>query len=696
MNSDKPSPKKTAAPPESHLTTVDDANCINRELLSVCNSSDTSVQDVKQLLSQGADANTTIDGLSPFLACCSIALSNIRNKVFYSSLEKARILVQAEADTNKANHCGLNAFGLILGSNIVYGDEEGDQTLLIFTNKPTRRPPEWVFDKFTEYTVFLAEAGFDFDKTCNQNYGITPLEAAAQISPKITEAILNAGADPNCAGSGGLTPLVDCANATCPTTQPIVPPALRSTECALLGAKLLIDRGADVNLPSATYWTPLQTACVNGFLGMAKLLVENKAGINKVGAPTNLVDSASSFSAPMLSPLHLALLEDITPYSDEAKRWIERRRQSKSAIAKLLIDNGADVQTFAPDGFGALHRAAQDRYSDVCTLLLEHGAQVNATTRNTQLRTLPGYNCTALFLAAGNDDCETAQVLLDYGADQNIMTNDESFPLYIASQMGYCRMAKLLLENGADPNKRDSNGFSPLFVATENHGENSRIALLLRNHGAIDDGMLAAKEQGIEYHRPVSSVVVDPDKVEIKYQCPNETRTISNSPMTPQFAFFLLIAVGKGASVEAVGKLLDNTGISVNTTFEAFERGGASALYLACIQNRVDLVRLFVERNADPNKPRVNGTTPLFCAASEGLVDIAKELIAAGADVNHRAYDGRMPLDAAAAKGRIKLVNLLIANNATVSERNIAAAPTEEIRDVLTQAYLRDYYDYDE
>lgn len=639
-----------------------------------------------------------LDGLSPFLACCRTSLANIRNGAFYSSLEIARTLVKSGADVNCANYNGVNAFGLMLNYNIVYGDEEDDQTLLIFMNKPTKRPPEWVFDKLADYTNFLAEVGFDFDKTCEKNCGITPLEAATQISPKITESILDIGADPNCAGIGGHTPLIDCANVTCPAIQPIVPPTLRSRRAALLGAKLLIDHGADVNLPSATHWTPLQIACIDGFLEMAKLLVENGADINKDSATADTVDSMESFSAQMLPPLHLALFEDVTPHSDEAKRWVERRQQAKSAIAELLIKNGADVQAFAPDGFAPLHRAAQNGYSDACALLLDHGAQVNAITKDAQFRTFAGYNCTALFFAACNNDCRTAEILLNHNADQSIVTNDESFPLYAASQMGYCEMAKLLLENGAEPNKCDSNGFSPLFVATKNHGDNSRIAQLLKSYGATDNGMLAAKEQGSEYHRSVSSVVVDSDKVEIEYQHPNETRTICNSPMTPQLAFFLLIGMEKGAPVEAIDELLNTTGVSVNTTFEAFERGGASALYLACIQNRIDLVRLFIKRGADPNKPRVNGTTPLFCAASEGLISITKELIAAGADVNHRAYDGRVPLDAAVAKGQVKMAKLLIANGAIVSERCIAAATTEEMREVLTQAYTYDhlYYDYDE
>lgn len=639
-----------------------------------------------------------LDGLSPFLACCRTSLANIRNSAFYSSLELARVLVKSGADVNCANDNGVNAFGLMLNCNIVYGDEETDQTLLFIMNKPIKRPPEWVFNKLTEYTDFLAEAGLDFNKTCEGNYLITPLEAAAQISPAITEIMLNAGADPNCTGVGGHTPLHDCANVTCPAIQPIVPPALRSTECALLGAKLLIDHGADVNLPSDNYWTPLQIACIDGFFEMAKLLIENSADVNTVGTPANLIDSASSFSAPMLSPLHLALLEDTTPYSDKAKRWVERRRQAKSAIAELLIENGADTQIFAPDGFTPLHRAAQNGYSDICTLLLSCGAQVNVATKDTRLRTFAGYNCTALFFAACNNDCKTAKILLGNGADQSIMTNDESFPLYVASQMGHCEMAKLLLENGADPNKCDSNGFSPLFTAIENHGENSRIARLLKSYGATDNGMLATKEQGFEYHRPVASVVVYSDKVEIEYQHPNGTRTICNSPMTPQLAFFLLIGMEKGAPVEAIDELLNTTGVSVNTTFEAFERGGASALYLACIQNRIDLVRLFIKRGADPNKPRVNGTTPLFCAACEGYEAIAKELIAAGADVNHQAHDGRTPLVSAASNNRVRLAKLLIANGAIVSERCIAAAATEEMYEALTQAYRYDhlYFDFDE
>lgn len=639
-----------------------------------------------------------LNGLSPFLACCRTSLANIRNSAFYSSLEIACALVKSGADVNCANYNGVNAFGLMLNYNIVYGDEEDDQTLLIFMNKPTKRPPEWVFDKLADYTNFLAEVGFDFDKTCEKNCGITPLEAATQISPKITESILDIGADPNCAGVGGHTPLIDCANVTCPAIQPIVPPTLRSRRAALLGAKLLIDHGADVNLPSATHWTPLQIACIDGFLEMAKLLVENGADINKASATADTVDSMESFSAQMLPPLHLALFEDVTPHSDEAKRWVERRQQAKSAIAELLIKNGADVQAFAPDGFAPLHRAAQNGYSDVCALLLDHGAQVNAITKDAQFRTFAGYNCTALFLAACNNDCRTAEILLNHNADQSIVTNDESFPLYAASQMGYCEMAKLLLENGADPNKRDSNGFSPLFTAIENHGENSRIARLLKSYGATDNGMLAAKEQGFEYHRPVASVVVYSDKVEIEYQCPKETQTIRNKPMTPQLAFILLIAIEKGASVEAISELLDTTYVSVNSAFEQFNLGGASALYAACMQNRIDLIRLLIERGADVDKPRIDGTTPLFCATSNGLAGIAKELIAAGADVNHQAHDGRTPLVSAASNNQIKLAKLLIANGAIVSERCIATAATEEMREALTQAYTYGhlYLDYDE
>lgn len=496
----------------------------------------------------------------------------------------------------------------------------------------------------------------------------------------------------------GTPPLVDCANVTCPAIQPIVPPALRSTECALLGAKLLIDHGADVNLPSDNYWTPLQIACIDGFLGMAKLLIENGADVNKVGTPANLIDSAGSFSAPMLSPLHLALLEDTTPYSDKAKRWVERRRQAKSAIAELLIENGADAQTFAPDGFTPLHRAAQNGYSDICTLLLSCGAQVNAATKDTRLRTFAGYNCTALFFAASNNDCKTAKTLLGNGADQNIMTNDESFPLYVASQMGHCEMAELLLENGADPNKHDSNGFSPLFTAIENHGENSRIAQLLKQYGAVKGNGTTAAEKGIEYHWEVSSVKLDSEKVEINHQNPSVSTTISNDIMTPRLAFFLLLEQDGGESVEAIEQFLDTSGVSANTSFELFERGGSSALYLVCIQNRIDLVRLLIRRGADVNKPRRNGTTPLFCAACEGYEAIAKELIAAGADVNHQAHDGRTPLVSAASNNRVKLAKLLIANGAIASERCIAAATTEEMREVLTQAYTYDhlYYDYDE
>ena len=126
--------EKLTAPSNSFSSTAAGNTELNRKLLSACNNPDASVQDVRKLLKQGANANAMLNGLSPFLACCRTSLANIRNSAFYSSLEIARALVKSGADVNCANYNGVNAFGLMLNYNIVYGDEEADQA-----NKATAR-----------------------------------------------------------------------------------------------------------------------------------------------------------------------------------------------------------------------------------------------------------------------------------------------------------------------------------------------------------------------------------------------------------------------------------------------------------------------------------------------------------------------------------------------------------------------------
>ena len=70
---------------------------------------------------------------------------------------------------------------------------------------------------------------------------------------------------------------------------------------------------------------------------------------------------------------------------------------------------------------------------------------------------------TQLYYAARSGALERARILIENGADVNVMTSNGT-PLHIAAQNGHARMVKLLLENGADPNAKDKSGGTPLHT----------------------------------------------------------------------------------------------------------------------------------------------------------------------------------------------------------------------------------------
>lgn len=95
---------------------------------------------------------------------------------------------------------------------------------------------------------------------------------------------------------------------------------------------------------------------------------------------------------------------------------------------------------------------------------------------------------------------------------------------------------------------------------------------------------------------------------------------------------------------------------------------GATLLHIAASRNRIDVVKLLIERGADVNtKGGWWVVTPLHWAADNGHTEIVRLLIEHGADVNARTEEhGYTPLHWAAGGGHRETVEVLITAGATV------------------------------
>ncbi len=129
-------------------------------------------------------------------------------------------------------------------------------------------------------------------------------------------------------------------------------------------------------------------------------------------------------------------------------------------LEELLAAEPELARSWSPDGFTPLHLAAFFGHEDAARLLLEHGADANVVARHESLEVAP------LHSAAAGGHASIVQLLLEAGADPNARQAGGFTPLHSAAQNGDRESAELLLERGADRSATSDDGQTPAQLAT--------------------------------------------------------------------------------------------------------------------------------------------------------------------------------------------------------------------------------------
>jgi len=140
-------------------------------------------------------------------------------------------------------------------------------------------------------------------------------------------------------------------------------------------------------------------------------------------------------------------------------------------VAKLvqLLQAGADVnERCAFRNWTALHAAADRGQAAAARVLLEHGAKVDLKDGDgfTPLHVTgsqPSGKAQPKAGEAGRN--EVALLLLDHGANANATTHHGDNALHCAVVSNNATLVKILLEHGADPTHRDDDGYTPVDLA---------------------------------------------------------------------------------------------------------------------------------------------------------------------------------------------------------------------------------------
>jgi len=238
-------------------------------------------------------------------------------------------------------------------------------------------------------------------------------------------------------------------------------------------ARLLVESGADVDLPSANGTPPITVATINNHIGLALYLLEQ-------GADPNLADDYHA-RTPLFAAVEMRNLdftrETAPPYPDarEPMELIEAlveaganpNARTHTTPARGFMQGTASWVSF--DGQTPFIRAALAGDITLMRLLLDYGADPNLETYegSTALMAAAGVNWVVGQTYSRSDEeyLEAARLCLELGADANAANSQGFTPMHGATNRGFDEMVRLLFDHGAALEVEDSQGRTPMTFA---------------------------------------------------------------------------------------------------------------------------------------------------------------------------------------------------------------------------------------
>lgn len=246
--------------------------------------------------------------------------------------------------------------------------------------------------------------------------------------------------------------------------------------------EFLLEGGADVHASDKGGLVPLHNASSYGHLEVSQLLIKSGANVNAAGL---FIKSCNFFRFSYLNP-HLSTdLWKFSPLHEAAAK-------GKQEIVKLLLKNGANPNLKNRDGATPLDLVRDQEVADLLrgnSALLDAAKKGNlarvqrlVTPENINCRDSQGRNSTPLHLAAGYNNFEVAEYLLEQGCDVNAQDKGGLIALHNASSYGHLEIAALLIKYNTQVNAVDKWSYTPLHEAAQK--SRTQLCSLLLAHGA--------------------------------------------------------------------------------------------------------------------------------------------------------------------------------------------------------------------
>lgn len=458
-------------------------------------------------------------------------------------------------------------------------------------------------------------------------------------------------------------------------------------------ANYLIGLGLDPDMLDSSGETPFQVAVFRQHLDVVELLLQAGANVNQPcsddGTAVELISVLEDVPLVTLLLKYGAKgVEDDCTFSAALDSAVWHNCEK---TAHLLLSHGAKPTE------SILHDAVEYGMAEVVDACLRSGADPNHRVHREAKPEQRPLNV------------PRAQPLISKPLIDGLDTGKFTTPLYCASKWGWTDVVRVLLDHGADVNLVGGSIGTPLQAAAL--GGRLGIVQLLLNHGAVASvnqvvgshgtALSAAAFNGHDHVvRALLDAGADVNTVGGEFGCAlvasvefDETTDFSKNlhtlgtlfvPLAPTLTIDVgeqnvtqqLIAAGANLSDQGSAALIKAAGKGHRRLVDLLLAHGApfdsTALDEAIWTEHADVARIATRHGADPNKLDKKGRSPLIKAVNLGDGDLVHVLIEEGADPNLSAIGDSGPwswrmtrcLHVACTHGDISMVKILLENHA--------------------------------